>query len=66
MEQTPDSEHDWTIHSINIHGVFFERWCQQMVTEAPRWRVRAADYPVAYPDPRYGVKGGESALLIPA
>jgi hypothetical protein len=35
MPITLQTEHDWTVHSINIHGLIFERWCQQAV-QKPR------------------------------
>src|SRR5690349_21582652 len=46
----PQSEHDWTIHSINIHGVFFERWCQKTVAKTQEWRVKSTNYPVNWHD----------------
>src|SRR6266571_4701232 len=29
--QGPQSEQDLTVHSLNIQGTFFERWCQHIV-----------------------------------
>ena len=42
----PQSEHDWTIHSLNIHGIFFERWCQQVLDNQRDWKVTTTTYPV--------------------
>lgn len=33
MSKPPSTDHEWIIHSINIHGVFFERWCQKTISE---------------------------------
>src|SRR5882724_9808553 len=55
----PQTEHDWTIHSINIQGVFFERWCQAIINSTEDWRVTTTNYPVA-------VGGHQSALDIRA
>ena len=57
----PVSDHDWTIHSINIHGVFFERWCQSILEARKRWNRILSNYPVAYTS-KHLVK--ESALDI--
>jgi len=40
---------EWTIHSLNIHGLMFERWCEEQVRAARGWRVTATQSPVAYP-----------------
>lgn len=62
----PVTEHDWTIHSINIHGLFFERWCENVVANAPGWKVKSTNYPVEYPPPNGPWRGKESALDIRA
>jgi hypothetical protein len=36
----PGSDDEWAIHSINIHGVFFERWCQHAIAETGVVRSR--------------------------
>lgn len=59
----PVTDHDWTIHSINIHGVFFERWCQSILEARKRWNRILSNYPVAYTS-KHLVK--ESALDIRA
>lgn len=53
----PESDHDWTIHSLNIHGTFFERWCQNEVAATGTWDVVSTNYPV-------GFRESESALDI--
>jgi hypothetical protein len=66
MPNTPQTQHDWTVHSINIHGIFFERWCQQMVAEAEGWTLDAVNYPVEFPPPNGPWRGKESTLDIRA
>lgn len=44
----PATDHDWTVHSLNIHGTFFERWCEHAISKVPYWRVRATQYPVSF------------------
>lgn len=66
MASTPVTEHEWTVHSINIHGLFFERWCQQTVSEAKGWRLDSVNYPVEFPPPNGPIRGKESALDIRA
>jgi hypothetical protein len=66
MPITLQTQHDWTIHSINIHGLFFERWCQQAVAEAEGWTLDAVNYPVEFPPPNGPWRGKESALDIRA
>ena len=63
----PETEREWTIHSINIHGVFFERWCQQVIRDADGWWLEDSNYPVAFP-PRNkeGLEPKESALDVRA
>ena len=66
MPITPQTQHDWTVHSINIHGIFFERWCQHVVTEADGWNLDAVNYPVEFPPPNGPWRGKESTLDIRA
>src|SRR6266571_2337365 len=44
----PKTNDEWTIHALNVHGAFFERWCRQLVTKTPRWVVRYANKPVGW------------------
>src|SRR2546425_12038665 len=66
MATTPVSDHDWTVHSINIHGVFFERWCQKVVSETQGWSLDSTNYPVEFPSPNGPLRGKESTLDIRA
>jgi hypothetical protein len=66
MMNSPSSDHDWTVHSINIHGVFFERWCQQIISGAQAWKVKSTNYPVEFPPPNGSLRGKESTLDIRA
>lgn len=59
----PHTEQEWTIHAVNIHGVFFERWCAHIVRSLPGWRVRSTNYPVKLP-PDAGTPGQESSVDI--
>jgi hypothetical protein len=60
MSPDPVTDHDWMVHSINIHGVFFERWCQTVISNTHGWSVKTTNYPVSFPL----VGGQESALDI--
>ena len=62
----PQSQHDWTVHSINVHGIFFERWCQRIVSEAEGWSLDTTNYPVEFPPPNGPFRGKESSLDIRA
>jgi hypothetical protein len=66
IEIRPNSEDEWTIHAINIHGVFFERWCQKVIHESKEWVLKATNYPVEYPPPNGPIRGRESTLDIEA
>lgn len=68
-KSSPVSDHDWTVHSLNIHGTFFERWCQHLINQNPRWYVRDTQYPVAFSPtsgPLHKASGHESTLDIRA
>lgn len=66
MSAAPVSEHDWTIHSINIHGGFFERHCRAVLLDRDDWILEATNYPVEYPPPNGPLRGEESELDIRA
>lgn len=66
MGVAPADDHEWTIHSINIHGVFFERWCQSVIAKLQGWSVTKTNYPVAFPPPHYSFHTKESSLDIAA
>jgi hypothetical protein len=63
MAANPTSEHDWTVRALNIHGVFFERWCAQALRGSGRWQVRSQNYPVKYPG-SVNLPGKETAIDI--
>jgi hypothetical protein len=54
----PTTDEEWSIHSLNIHGSFFERWCQQIVSESGIWGVSRTNVPVAFP-----LDGGKESEL---
>ncbi len=66
MGNKPATDHDWTIHSINIHGIFFERWCQKTIEDTHIWKIKSTNYPVEYPPPNGPIRGRESTLDIRA
>ncbi|HUD44135.1 MAG TPA: hypothetical protein VMR41_01190 [Patescibacteria group bacterium] len=60
---SPLSDSDWTIHSLNIQGTFFERWCQETVKKS-RWNIVSTNYPVEFPPYNGPLIGQQSALDI--
>lgn len=54
---------DWTIHSLNIQGTFFERWCQETVKKS-RWNIASTNYPVEFPPHNGLLIGGQSTLDV--
>lgn len=67
----PDSrdewtDQDWMVHSINIHGIFFERWCRKTIQDAQVWTIRSVNYPVEFPPPNGPWRGQQSTLDIRA
>jgi hypothetical protein len=62
----PVTDHDWTVRSLNVHGLFFERWCEQRISGTTGWSVTSIQYPVEYPPGRGSERGQESALDIRA
>ena len=43
------NDEEWTIHSLNIQGTFFERRCRYVITQVPEWKLRPPYYPVEFP-----------------
>lgn len=64
MSTIPVTQDEWTVHALNIHGVFFERQCAVAVAETTDWKVLATNYPVEYPPPSGPLRGKESSLDI--
>ncbi len=58
---SPLSDSDWTVHSLNIQGTFFERWCQETVKKS-NWKILSTNYPVEFP-PHNGPLIGEQSSL---
>jgi len=48
MTNGPQTDQEWTIHSLNIHGIFFERWCRKIIRNSGNWGLVSTNYPVAY------------------
>ena len=44
----PQTDSEWTIHALNIHGAFFERWCREVVDSRAPWHVKYSNYPVEF------------------
>ncbi|OGG31526.1 hypothetical protein A3A63_01080 [Candidatus Gottesmanbacteria bacterium RIFCSPLOWO2_01_FULL_46_9] len=59
----PSSDLDWTIHSLNIQGTFFERWCQEEVKKS-HWNIVSTNYPVEFPKHNGPLTGEQSSLDI--
>jgi hypothetical protein len=66
MATDPASQDDWTVHALNIHGVFFERRCAEEIAAITEWQVVSTNYPVEYPPPNGPWRGKESSLDIRA
>ena len=64
MSQLERTQDEWTIYALNIHGVFFERRCVDVVTNMPGWKVLSTNYPVEFPPPNGPWRGKESSLDI--
>lgn len=56
--------HNWTIHSLNIHGTFFQRMIASRLLEKERINNVILEYPVEYPAGSRGKRGEESRLDI--
>jgi len=63
---TPINQDEWTVHAINIHGIFFEKWCEMQIEKSGSWSVKSTQYPVEYPVPSGLLRGKESVLDIRA
>ena len=63
---SPSTDQEWIVHSLNIQGEFFERWCRRMVHSTPGWKVAGWDYPVEFPPPNGPFRGKQSRMDIRA
>lgn len=59
----PTTDSDWTIHSLNIQGTFFERWCQEIIKDS-KWKVLSTNYPVEFPKHNGPLIGEQSTLDV--
>lgn len=66
MTTEPQSQDDWTIQSINIHGAFFEAWCRDVVSRVPGWALTYYKYPVEWPRFHGYLRGQETSLDLRA
>lgn len=62
----PTSDEEWSIHALNIHGTFFERWTEKLINTTASWKVQSTQYPVEFPPPNGPWRGKESVLDIRA
>src|SRR5260370_23979940 len=62
----PQTDEEHTIHAINIQGVFFEKWCQDVFGKDSNWTLRAINYPVEFPEPNGPWRGSEGELDLRA
>ena len=44
----PQTDSEWTIQALNIHGAFFERWCREVVSSQAPWQVKYSNYRIEY------------------
>ena len=44
-----EDKNTWTVRSINIHGMFFERWCADTISGIKGWEIVSTNYPVEFP-----------------
>lgn len=44
----PNTDEEFTVQALTIHGAFFERKCQAIITQAKNWTLRGINYPVEY------------------
>ena len=59
----PKTDAEWTIRALNIHGLFFERWCQDVVRRTGRWQVKSTNYPVEFPPAKAQPRSRESSAV---
>jgi hypothetical protein len=45
---TANTDEEFTVQALTIHGTFFERKCQDIITQAKNWTLRGIDYPVEH------------------
>lgn len=64
MIHIASTQDEWTVHALNIHGVFFERRCVDAIADTPAWKVLSTNYPVEFPPPNGPWRGKESSLDI--
>lgn len=64
MSYLASTQDEWTIHALNIHGVFFERKCATTVSATTGWRIVSTNYPVEYPPPNGPWRGKESCVDV--
>jgi hypothetical protein len=64
--RAPETQEEWMIHSINIHGSFFEAWCRDIVSRVSGWSLAYYHYPVEWPEFNGFVRGHESSLDLRA
>jgi hypothetical protein len=63
MDNKPQTEQEWTIHSLNIHGTIFERWCKAAIDDTVGWRTVSTNYPVEFPTAESGRTQTTSSAL---
>ena len=45
---TANTDEEFTVQALTIHGTFFERKCQDIITQAKNWTLRGINYPVEH------------------
>jgi hypothetical protein len=66
MPDKPSTNDEWTLHSLNIQGLFFQRLCADIINQKPQNQIRlvATEYPVEYPPSSGSERSNESRLDI--
>ncbi len=63
---TPTNDGDWTVHSLNIHGIFFQKLIASLISKNRNVDLVSTEYPVEFPAGHSISRGQESRLDIRA
>jgi len=61
-----ENDNDWTIRSLNIHGIFFQKLIASHINKSRHAKLISAEYPVEFPSGNRSNRGQESRLDIRA
>ena len=63
-DKTPNTDAEWTIHSLNIQGIFFQKLIASIIEKHKGVRLADYEYPVEFPKNSQWRKGKESRLDV--